>query len=75
MLSDKKIKQLAEARKHIQHKPLSDETKQRISKANNGNFYAICDYCGQKFHTRNLLLLKENTIFVVENAIQNIVLK
>ncbi len=28
MLSDKKIKQLAEARKHIQHKPLSDETKQ-----------------------------------------------
>ena len=41
MLSDKKIKQLAEARKHIQHKPLSDETKQRISKANNGNFYGL----------------------------------
>ena len=46
MLSERKINQLAEARKHIQHKPLSEETKQKISKANNGNFYAICDYYG-----------------------------
>ena len=52
MLSERKIKQLAEARKHIQHKPLREETRQKISKANNGNFYAICDYCGQKFHTK-----------------------
>ena len=69
------MKQLAEARKHVQHKPLSEETKQKISKANNGKFYAICDYCGQKFHTKNLLLLKEDIIFVVESAIQNIVPK
>ena len=63
MLSDKKIKQLAEARKHIQHKPLSDETKQRISKANNGNFYAICDYCGQKFHTKKSAFAKRKHHF------------
>ena len=29
MLSERKIKQLAEARKHIQHKPLSEETRQK----------------------------------------------
>ena len=54
MLSERKIKQPAEARKHIQHKPLREETRQKISKANNGNFYSICDYCGQKFHTKKM---------------------
>ena len=49
MLSEKKLKQLSEARKHIQHRPLSEETKQKISKANNGNFFAICDYCGKEY--------------------------
>ena len=29
MLSERKIKQLAEARKHIQNKPLSEETRQK----------------------------------------------
>ena len=63
MLSERKINQLAEARKHIQHKPLSEETKQKISKANNGNFYAICDYCGQKFHTKKSAFAKRKHHF------------
>ena len=63
MLSERKIKQLAEARKHIQHKPLSEETRQKISKANNGNFYAICDYCGQKFHTKKSAFAKRKHHF------------
>ena len=63
MLSERKINQLAEARKHIQHKPLSEETKQKISKANNGNFYAICDYCGRKFHTKKSAFAKRKHHF------------
>ena len=63
MLSEKKIKQLAEARKHIQHKPLSEETRAKISAANNGNFYAVCDYCGQKFHTKKSAFAKRKHHF------------
>ena len=63
MLSERKIKQLAEARKHIQHKPLSEETRAKISKANNGNFYATCDYCGQKFHTKKSAFAKRKHHF------------
>ena len=33
MLGERKIKQLAEARKHIQHKPLSEETRQKNIKS------------------------------------------
>jgi hypothetical protein len=31
---------------------VSEETRSKISKANNGNFYATCDYCGKRFHTK-----------------------
>lgn len=63
MLSEKKLKQLVEARKHIQHKPLSEETKQKISKANNGNFFAICDYCGKEYHTKKSSFKKRKRHF------------
>ena len=75
MLSEKKLKQLAEAREHIQHKPLSEETKQKISKANDGNFFAVCDYCKKLFHTKNLPMLKENITFAVVRVIPNTVPK
>ena len=31
---------------------VSQETRAKISKANNGNFFAICDYCSKKYHTK-----------------------
>ena len=52
MRTEKQLQQLAEARKNIKHKPLSEETKKKISKANNGNFYGVCDYCNKKYHTK-----------------------
>lgn len=68
MLSDKKLKQLAEARKYVRHKPLSEETKQKISKANNGNFFAICDYCGKEYHTKKSAFLKRKRHFCCRNC-------
>ena len=32
--------------------PVSDETRAKISKANDGNFFATCDYCMKEFHTK-----------------------
>lgn len=46
MRTEKQLLQLAEARKNIKHKPLSEETKRKISIANSGHHTAICDYCG-----------------------------
>jgi hypothetical protein len=31
---------------------VSEETRAKISKANDGNFFAVCDYCGTEYHTR-----------------------
>lgn len=31
---------------------VSEETRLKISKANDGNFFAICDYCGVEYHTK-----------------------
>lgn len=31
---------------------VSKETRMKISKANDGNFFAKCDYCGEKYHTK-----------------------
>lgn len=31
---------------------VSEETKIKISKANDGNFFAKCDYCGENYHTK-----------------------
>ena len=44
-------------------------------KQTTGTFMRFAIIAVRNFTQKNLLLLKENTIFVVENAIQNIVLK
>lgn len=31
---------------------VSDETRAKISRANNGNFFGKCDYCGKQYHTK-----------------------
>lgn len=31
---------------------VSDETRAKNSKANNGNFFGKCDYCGKQYHTK-----------------------
>ena len=31
---------------------VSKETREKISKANNGNFFAKCDYCMKEYHTK-----------------------
>ena len=31
---------------------VSEETRQKISKANDGNFFSKCDYCGKEYHTK-----------------------
>ena len=49
---EKHLTQLAEARKFIIRGPLREETKLKISKANDGNFYGTCDYCGKQYHAR-----------------------
>ena len=42
---------------------VSEETRAKISVANNGNFYAVCDYCGQKFHTKKYAFIKRKHHF------------
>lgn len=49
MRSEKQLQQLAEARKHIVRKPLSEETKRKIGLANSGGFRCVCDYCGVEY--------------------------
>lgn len=51
-MTEKQLKQLAHARSCRKNKPCSEETKLKISKANNGNFYETCDYCGNKYHAK-----------------------
>jgi hypothetical protein len=31
---------------------VSEETRAKISKANDGNFFGKCDYCGKEYHTK-----------------------
>lgn len=52
MRTEKQLKQLEEARKHIKNREHSEETKKKISQANDGNFFAKCDYCEKEFHTK-----------------------
>ena len=50
--NEKHLRILEEARKLVVRKPLGDETKEKIGKSNDGNFYGMCDYCGNQYHTR-----------------------
>ena len=52
MRTEKQLKQLEEARSHIRNRACSEETKRKISIANDGNFFAVCDYCSKKYHTK-----------------------
>lgn len=42
---------------------VSPETRAKISKANDGNFFAKCDYCGNSFHTRKSAYEKHSRHF------------
>ena len=72
MRTEKHLKQLEEARTHIKNRTCSEETKRKISMANDGNFFAICDYCGKKYYTKNRIIRGRKDIFAVEIATQNI---
>lgn len=52
MRTEKQLLQLAEARKHIKHRPLSEETKRKIGVANSKGFKGTCDYCGIEYSTK-----------------------
>ena len=41
---------------------VSKETRAKISKANNGNFFAKCDYCGKEYHTKKSAFLKRKRL-------------
>ena len=49
MRTEKQLVALAEARKHIQHKPLSEETKRKIGDANRKQVLVNCSYCNKNF--------------------------
>ena len=54
---------------------VSKETRMKISKANDGNFFAKCDYCGEKYHTNNLIMKKVKDTSAAVNVIRLIVKK
>jgi 5-methylcytosine-specific restriction endonuclease McrA len=41
----------------------SDETKMKIGKANDGNFFGVCDNCGEAYHTRKSHYERRNRHF------------
>lgn len=68
---EKHLIQLAEARKHIARGPLRNETKLKISKANDGNFYGTCDYCKERYHTIRSHYAKSKRHFCGRNCYSN----
>ena len=44
---------MPESKEQRKKRIVSEETRAKISKANDGNFFAICDYCGIRYHTRS----------------------
>lgn len=42
---------------------VSEETRAKISKANDGNFFTNCDYCGKKYHTKLSAFIKRKRHF------------
>lgn len=68
MRTELQLKQLAEARKHIVYKPLSEETKKKISVANSKGFIGKCDYCGKKYNTTEAHYNKNKRHFCCRNC-------
>ena len=42
---------------------VSEKTRAKISRANNGNFFAKCDYCGKVYHTKKSAYLRQKRHF------------
>ena len=73
MRTEKQLRQLAEARKHIRNHACKEETKIKISKANDGNFFGICNYCGKKYHTKKSHYKKTKRHFCCRDCYYNFV--
>lgn len=52
---------------------VSQETREKISKANDGNFFALCDYCGKKYHTKKSHYEKSKKHFCCRDCYYNFV--
>lgn len=63
MRTEKQLLALAEARKHIKHKPLSEETKKKIGNANRKAVNVYCAYCNKNFITKPSKLKKNKRLF------------
>lgn len=52
---------------------VSKETREKISKANNGNFYGKCNYCGKEYHTKKSHYERSKNHFCCRNCYFNYV--
>lgn len=52
---------------------VSQETREKISKANDGNFFALCDYCGKKYHAKKFHYEKSKKHFCCRDCYYNFV--
>lgn len=68
MRTEKQLVALAEARKHIQHKPLSEETKRKIGDANRKQVLVNCSYCNKNFTVKPSKLKKNKRLFCCRNC-------
>lgn len=68
MRTEKQLKQLEEARTHIKNRNCTEETKRKISVANDGNFFGICDYCGKEYHTKKSHYIRRKRHFCSRNC-------
>lgn len=51
---------------------VSQETRKKISKAMDKNFFAKCDYCGKDTIQQSRITKNQKDIFVVESVIINL---
>lgn len=73
MRSEKQLLELAEARKHIKHKPLSEETKKKIGLANRKQVEVKCCYCNKCFTIKPSKLKKNIRVFCCRDCYFNFV--
>jgi 5-methylcytosine-specific restriction endonuclease McrA len=63
MKTENQLKQLAEARKRIIRKPLSEDTKKKIGDANRTQVNVLCAYCNSGFTVKPSKLNKNKRVF------------
>ena len=73
MRTEKQLLALAEARKHIKHKPLSQETKRKIGDANRKQIEVKCFYCNKSFTVKPSKLKKNKRLFCCRDCYFNYV--